>query len=196
MRRLVMILLTMVLVCVGSSAHASIIYTVSVTGVSVGSQSETLTGTITTDGTIGQLTSSNFLAWSIGGSGDVGAFVADFLGGSVSCSSTDGCGVTASSTELDISGIGGVSFDSLTGLLFNVTFWQLGFSGGSLLGTPYALAVIIQPENGSSFFNLYGFSDSTIATVASSSTVPEPSTLALCALGIAALTVTRRWWSG
>ena len=47
MRRLVMILLTMVLVCVGSSAHASIIYTVSVTGVSSGSQTETLTGTIT-----------------------------------------------------------------------------------------------------------------------------------------------------
>ena len=166
-----------------SHAAASAIYSVNlVTTPIAGGGTETFTGTITTDGTLGALSASNFVDWAITGSGPFSISVSQALGGSVSCGPS-GCGVTATSTELDLTGSGGFTFENFSGLI-NMTVWQIGFGGGGGFGYPQIIEAIIIPSMGSPSGGFFGYSAATIATVSSTSTVPEPSTIALIAIAM------------
>jgi hypothetical protein len=176
-------LLAVFVAAVSSPAAASMVYSVNlVTTSTAGSGTETFTGTITTDGTLGALTASNFVDWAITGAGPVSIGVSQAgPGGSVSCGPS-GCGINATSTELDLTGGGGFTFDNFSGLI-NITTLQLGF-GGAGFGYPYLVTAIIAPSMSPPSGGFFGYSTATIATVSSTSTVPEPSTTALIAIAL------------
>jgi len=168
-----------------SHAAASTIYSVNLVATSTaGAGTETFTGTITTDGTLGALSASNFVDWAIGGSGPVSIGVSQAAGGSISCGPS-GCGVAATSTELDLTGSGGFTFENMSGLI-NITTLQLGF-GGAGFGYSYLITAFIVPSFGAPSGGFFGYSTETIATVSSTSTVAEPSTMALIAVALTML---------
>jgi len=102
----VMVLLTMALSCACSEAGANIVYSVDITD-----GTETLSGTITTDGTIGPLSAADFTAWDLTASGPA-SFV--LTGPPTASCDVTGCGVTASLTNLEFTGSAGQSLHFLT----------------------------------------------------------------------------------
>ena len=206
---------SLAMISLGGRADANIIYTVEITAPS-GTESftvcvpspfgnqcttetinfgpETLTGTITTDGRIGSLAASDFVEWSLSGTGSIPFVVFSSLGlfGSTSFDScgSGGCGVTASVTELDFTG--GAS----TGVAFSTQFNSFGgpIPTNELSFTPGAFEILV--SDGVTFplaptFQLPADSY-TIATAGTSTppgggSVPEPGSLALSALPLAVI---------
>jgi hypothetical protein len=163
------------------------------TTVTINLGSESLTGEITTDGTLGQLGVANFTAWSIAGSGAVSFNVfSDFspLGSSsssLSCRSS-GCGVTATATELDFTG------DDSTGLTFANEFsGSFGSPIGQIeelsFGTG-AFTVLVGDTTGFPSGGVFQLSsgDYTIAKSGQApggGSAPEPNSLGLVTLSLA-----------
>jgi len=89
--------------------------------------SVSLTGYITTDGTLGDLAAANFASWAMSGAGAVSFNVfsdsSSLFGspGSLLCGAS-GCGVTATATTLEFTG------DSSSSLLFENTFSECLFN--------------------------------------------------------------------
>ena len=157
-------LLAAALMCGAQVADALIVYSVDVTDAT---GTETVTGTITTDGTIGSLVASDFIAWSFTAIGPV-PFGPRSGATLVSCGAA-GCGIIATATTLLVSGASGtdVSFPTPPGGIL--------FGPGSFLVTPADASFIFHTLT----------SSYTIA--ASARTVPEPSTVPLLAIAFACL---------
>lgn len=164
MRSIIVSLLATALMCVGQAADALIIYSVNVTDAT---GAETVTGTITTDGTIGSLGASDFIAWSFTASGPV-PFGPRSGATLVSCGAA-GCGIITTATTLVVTGASGtdVSFPTPPGGIL--------FGPGSFVVTPADPSFVFHTLTTSY----------TIAT--SARTVPEPSTVLLLAIAVACL---------
>ena len=111
MRQNIVALLALALICVCGVAKSSIVYNVDVTD-----GSETVFGTITTDGVIGTLVGSDITAWDLTATGPVlyGPHTSSTGVGVMCFSGMLQCGVTASLSELnftDLSGTAALSFD-------------------------------------------------------------------------------------
>ncbi len=115
MRRSIVGLLAAALLCAWSVASANIIYSVNLTD-----GTETVSGSITTDGNVGAITAADIVAWSLTASGVVDASIASTMPGAAAPRCLlNGCALVATATAL--------SLDLLTfkqGLVF---FVSLGF---------------------------------------------------------------------
>jgi hypothetical protein len=157
----------------GIAAATPIVYSVNISD-----GTETLTGTITTDGTIGSLVAGDIIAWSLSASGPATFLISSTLPGSmVSCGASCGLFATASLLKYDFSSAAS-SLDFLVNTGGQIR--QVVFTVGGILAAAPTVSHFI-PEQGLQ----------TIATVASVS-VPEPATVTLLGLALAGLGFSRR----
>jgi hypothetical protein len=155
------------LITAAQDASAVTVYDVNLSG-----NGATVTGTITTDGTTGVLSQSSITAWDLVISGPY-AFTSDSSTGTVACSPAFGCGLSASATELTLSGTSG--YTDFYGP--NPTQYVLHFSEGSIS--------ILDAFAG--FGTLLSIAEGPLVGTAKATSVPEPGTLALLGLGLALL---------
>jgi hypothetical protein len=157
--------------------------------------SESLTGSIVTDATLGALAPENLTGWAISGAGAISFNVfsdsSSFFGsppGSLVCG-VSGCGVTATATELDFTG------DSSSSLTFENQFSaglfdpistidELSFASG-------AFTVLVEDMTGFPTAGIFQMPTANYAIATSGqptdASVPEPGSLALIALPLALL---------
>lgn len=163
----------------GAGAHAaSIIYNLSFT-----SATATLTGTITTDGTIGSIGAANITAWSFTQTGpNAFSLTSDAPGAYRQCIGANGC-FTATATTLSF------NFASTTA---NDPFSNYGSFGKTVQFAEYAQAapISVVSNNQVTFYA----PTSNVIGVAATAGVPEPTawSLMIAGFGLAGATLRRR----
>jgi hypothetical protein len=161
-------LLAAALMGVCGVASANIIYNVDISG-----GGETVTGTITTNGTLGVLTDANIVAWNLTATGQVDLSVVSPGNEACESSAFGGCGVTA---EPD-----GILSDT------GVVGAFLAFYGGDFFDSP---AIVFFPS-GVDVFPVTGqaaiISEHVPYAIGTAPSVPEPPTAILLAIGLVGL---------
>ena len=170
------------------SVQAAITYDVNYSGANI-----SFTGSITTNGAIGQLTSSDITSWSFGGSEKdsftpfKSQFMALGLSGTVTCPVVEGCSLTATQTTLEIAGTNGSRIDFLFGPYTHLEI----YSSAGIQSVEY--------KNSSGFFNgsisdSYTYDSGAINSSFVATAVPEPQAwgMMLGSLGMVGVAVRRR----
>ncbi len=178
------------IVSVGSARANSTTYQVDITGgAGVELDIETITGTITTDGALGYLQPADILSWSLTASGVIPLFAASSDPGA-----NDGCvGVAclyAVGNEISLTGGPGCGITDFYGRDPNVLN-EIGFSEDpcNVVPTTFFLGL----PNGGDFFDVTGGS---IVAAPTNPSVPEPPTILLLVIGLAALLFVRKHREG
>jgi hypothetical protein len=157
-------LLAAVLMCVCGIARADIVY-----DINISDAVETVTGTITTDGSTGFLAAADFVSWNFTASGPVSlAFSGPPL--PAFCPAA-GCGIFASDAFLEFAGTG----PQLIGFLDSLSAESIVFKPGQ---------IVVHVSDAENAFISQGAPYPIGAAVAS---VPEPPTAILIGLGLACL---------
>lgn len=171
-----------------NSVQAAITYNVNYSGANI-----SFTGSITTNGAIGQLMPSDITYWSFGGSAKdpltpfTSQFMALGLGGTVTCTAVEGCSLAATQTTLEITGTSGSRIDFLFGQYTHLEI----YSSGDIQSVEY--------KNSSGFFNgsisdSYTYDSGTINSIFVATAVPEPQAwgMMLASLGMVGVAARRR----
>lgn len=171
-------------------ASASIIYDVGFSFTGVG---ETVTGSITTNGTVGQLSPGDITAWDLNAAGLVNFHITSVdFGGQIQCDGLAGCSLYGSAIGL-VLGAGETDiFDQVGQDLSEILLHIPGASPTDGAGLQVYLSVAGVITQAASFVDA-GF---VVGSVAAPVAVTEPSTLAVLGIGLAGLGVARKRTGG
>ena len=138
----------------------------------------TLTGSITTDGTIGRLEATNISAWSIASTGKTAFSITSIVPGTTfSCGSACGLDADDSFLRFDFAGMN------------DITFEWVGFAAVLLVGGPAGFTAGLDLENGS--FAEY-CNQCTSPIGAAAKIVPVPQSILLIGIAFIAFGLTRK----
>ena len=176
MRGNILGLLAVALMCVCGVASANIVYNVNISGAG-----ETVTGTFTTDGTIGPIAYADIVAWDLVASGSIAAFTiaSDQVGSTQVCFASCGLTATANTLAYDFSAIEFPPFPAGT---------LLQLQGTNTIDTiQFAQGQLNFFIDSGVFVGAIPFSEET--TIARA---PEPATVTLLGLALAGLGFARK----
>ena len=170
MRRAVATVVTLGLMCIWGVAGATVIY-----GVNISDGVHTITGSITTDGNLGQLNASDLTAWSLTASAPPDMTITSLGHGADVLCAASGCGLLASAASLSFAGGPLQFFEFVNTSIPQDHLLDIQFETGAIL----ASNLVAAPLN---FTIALGDTPYVVGTAGAG--VPEPATVLLLLLGI------------